>query len=158
MTAEVELLVELKIPDTNAITTYHTLQRFGYNNLKKVRRMDYYRFRIDGDFKKFAEKIVKVDVLVNANKHKYYLQKNFSLRNFFDDGIFVLVKNDYQESGLLSVLQKRLGFKEIKSMEKGILWGLYFEDADKSQAKNLAMEIAQKLLVNENYQGFVVFA
>ncbi len=155
MKSEIELLVELKIPDTTAITTFHTLERLGYKNIKKIRRLEYYKFIIDGDIEEFSREIVKADILVNVNKHKYYVQKNLLKEDFFADSILVLVKNDSGDSGILSALKNSLGFKQIKEMEKGILWALYF-DADKIKAKKLAEEVAKKLLVNENYQRFEV--
>lgn len=135
-----ELFVGLKIPDTTAITTFHTIERMGYK-IEKVKREIYYKFNIEGDSEKFSKKIGKVDVLVNANKNKY------SLKLEKEEGAFyVLVKDsDDRCFGLLKTLHK-LGLEEIKSMEKGVLWAL-FVDSEK-----IAKEIADKLLHNENYQ------
>jgi len=165
MTTVVEIIVEFKIPDTTAITTYHLLYKLGYKNLRKLSRMEYYRFSIAGDFREFTNKIVKVDVLVNANKHNYFIQKNvLSAKHFLGDDlsiggimpILVLVKNDIPDKGVLSVLKNRLGFEQIKRMEKGILWGLYFDEGDNNSTMNISREIARRLLVNENYQSFEV--
>jgi phosphoribosylformylglycinamidine (FGAM) synthase PurS component len=139
--AKVELFVGLKIPDTTAITTFHTLKMMGFD-IKKLKRQIYYKFNIDGDSDKFAKKVNKVDVLVNANKNTFSneLKKE-------EGAIYVLAKDRGDKcEGLLSTLKYRLGLKEIKSMEKGILWALYVD------SEELAKEIAQKLLYNENYQ------
>ena len=37
---EIELIVGLKIPDTTAITAFHTLEKLGYNRLIKLKRED----------------------------------------------------------------------------------------------------------------------
>ena len=138
--SQVELFVGLKIPDTTAITTFHTLERMGYG-IKKLKRQIYYKFDIDGDEVEFAKKANKIDVLVNANKNTFSNELNKE-----DGAVYILVKDlDDKCEGLLSTLKHRLGLKEIKSMEKGTLWAL-FVDSDKAE------EIAKKLLYNENYQ------
>ena len=138
--SKVELFVGLKIPDTTAITTFHTIERMGFS-VSKVKREIYYKFNIEGDAEKFSKKVGKVDVLVNANKNKYSnrLEKE-------EGAIYVLVKDtDDKCEGLLKTLHK-LGLSEIKSMEKGVLWALFVE------SEKVAKEIADKLLHNENYQ------
>jgi len=140
--SKVELFVGLKIPDTTAITTLHTIEKMGYKDIKKVKRQFYYKFDIDDDKDKFENKIGKVDVLVNANKNKYStrLEKE-------GNAVYVLVQEiDDKCEGLLATLRDRLGLAEIKKIEKGVLWTLY--DID----KKVAEEITKKLLYNEHYQ------
>jgi len=140
----VELFVSLKIPDTTAITTLHTIEKMGYK-VKKVKRDIYYRFDIKGNPEKFAKKIGKIDILVNANKNTYSTQIKKE-----QNTVHILVKDiDDKCEGLLHTLQERLGLKEITSMEKGVLWTLYI-DSDKKE--EIAREIGNKLLHNENYQ------
>ena len=142
---DVELFVGLKIPDTTAITTFHTIEKMGYKDVKKLKREIYYKFDIDGDTAKFAEKIGKVDILVNANKNKFSnaIEKE-------DGAVYILVKDsDDKCEGLLHTLKERLGLSEIKSMKKGVLWTLYI---DSDRGEEIAKEIANRLLHNENYQ------
>ena len=72
------MVVSLKMPDTTAITALQTLQKLGFNKIKNVKRADYYKFLIEGDEEQFKNKISKVDILVNANKHafQFKLEKN----------------------------------------------------------------------------------
>lgn len=138
--SNVELFVGLKIPDTTAITTFHTLERMGYK-VSKVKREIYYKFDIEGNAEKFSKKIGKVDVLVNVNKNKYSLKLEKE-----EGAVYILVKDsDDKCEGLLKTLHK-LRLKEIKGMEKGVLWALYVD------SKKIAKEIAENLLYNENYQ------
>ena len=51
----VGLFVGLKIPDTTAITTFHTIEKMGYK-IANVKREIYYEFHIDGDKEKFIKK------------------------------------------------------------------------------------------------------
>lgn len=148
MPKTVEMIVSLKVPDTTAITALQTLQKIGFNRIKNVKREDYYRFLIEGDADKFREKICRVDILVNANKHSY----DFSVKK--DNCVKILVQGiDDDCSGLLSTLKNRIGFKDIKKVEKGVLWSLEI-DAEQKEAENLAAQAAKSLLINENYQAF----
>ena len=145
-----ELFVSLKMPDNTAITAFHTLGRMGYKQLKKVERLDYYKFEFTGNIKNFQDKISSVDILVNSNKHKC----SFDLEKY-DRKIKVLVQNLGIEKGLLSILKTRLEFKNIKKVKKGILWVLSI-NADKEEAKEIAVKITKDLLMNENYQKMVM--
>ena len=151
---KVNLLVSLKIPDTVAITAFHTLERMGYDELVSLTRKDYYSFEIEGLIKDFREKISKVDILVNANKNNY----EFDLKNKKNDNYFVnvLVKNFENGSGLLSTLKERLGFNNIGKIEKGILWLMEIKAENKNMAEKLAEKITNDLLINENYQEFEI--
>jgi len=137
---KINLYVGLKIPDTTAITTFHTLEKLGFKNLKKLTREIYCSFEFRGDESEFKKKISKVDILVNANKNKVRYELD-------DDAVHVLVKDIGDKcEGLCPTLQERLGLKEIISMEKGTLWSL--EGVDKETAE----KIAKKLLYNKHYQ------
>jgi len=144
-----ELVVGLKVPDNIAISAFHALKRMNFKELKKLERKDYYKFEYSGNKSSFEKKISQVDLLVNANKHKF----DFNLQNNIE-GISILVQNLGKDSSLLSVLRKRLGFKGIKKMEKGILWTMYFDG--KVDAENIAVNIAKSLLMNENYQKYKI--
>ena len=149
-TKTVEMIVSLKVPDTTAITALQTLQKIGFNKIKSVKREDDYKFLIEGDDKNFKDKICKVDILVNANKHSY----EFSISK--ENDIKILVKNINDDvSGLLSTLKNRLGFKNIKKVEKAILWSLTIE-AEEKEAKEIADKAAKELLGNEHYQEYEI--
>ncbi len=159
---KVELFVGLKIPDTTAITTFQTIKKMGYVEIKKVKRELYYKFEIEGDVKQFVEKIGKVDILVNANKNKFSIsfpkekirkeeeQKKQEEQEGCAVNALVKDRNDKCEA-LLYTLHKRLGLNEIKKIEKGVLWTLYI-DSDLKKAEEIAQEIGNKLLHNEHYQ------
>lgn len=152
---ETELIVRLIIPDNTAVTAFYTLEKMGHK-LKGLKRENYYKFYVDGNEKEFIKKIGKVDILVNYNKNSYTIKKpneKFEDNNFIN--IRILVKNiDDNAFSLLSTLKERLGFKNIKKIEKGVLWTLSFDSAE--NAKNQTEEIAKNLLVNENYQEYSI--
>jgi len=145
-----ELFVGLKGPDNVVVTAFHTLQRMGYKGLKKLERQDYYKFDYSGDKKQFENKISQVDLLINVNKHKF----SFRLENNNKGKINILVQNFSNDSGLSSVLKERLGFKNIKKLEKGVLWTMYLYG--NTDAKRIAEDITKNLLMNENYQKYKI--
>ena len=149
----IKLFVALKIPDTTAITAFHTLERLGYKELRHLDREEYYEFVADTDIEIFMEEIVKVDILVNANKHSATIIKAEDERH--DEGVIkVLVKNSGDNaSGLLSILKNRMGFSNIKDMKKGILWKMKIESPN---PKTIAQKITTDLLCNEHYQEFEI--
>lgn len=150
----IEMFVSLKVPDNVAITAFNTLKKMGYANLIKLERSDYYKFEASGNEEEFKKKISNVDILVNANKHKFsfLLAEGSNKNNNAKKIINVLVQDMGNGSGLLSTLKERLGFKDIKKAEKGVLWTMHFnEDAN---AEKIAQDITKNLLMNENYQSF----
>lgn len=143
----VEMIVSLKVPDTTALTALQTLRKIGFARIKDAARAEYYRFLIDGDEEKFRQKISKVDVLVNANKHFF----QFSIPK--DDNLKLLVRNiDGDGASILSLLNKRLGFKNVSGVEKATLWSLKIESGE-GESRKIAEKAAKELLANENYQS-----
>ena len=150
---EVEMVVSLKVPDTTAITALQTLNKMGFSDISSLKRSDYYRFFIEGDTEKFRQKISKTDIVVNANKHFC----EFSIPKNSGDSKLILVKNsDDNNSGLLSTLKDRLGFSELKKIEKFVIWNLEFKAKHKTQSEKTAEKAAKELLVNENYQEYKI--
>ncbi|MBI2653096.1 phosphoribosylformylglycinamidine synthase subunit PurS, partial [Candidatus Woesearchaeota archaeon] len=146
----IEMIVSLKVPDTTAITALQTLQKIGFNKINNVKREDYYKFLIEVDIEKFKNQICKVDILVNVNKHffEFSIQKNADVK--------VLVKNINDDgSGILATLKNRLEFKNIKKVEKAVLWSLNM-GSDEKEAKMIAEKAAKELLVNQNYQEYEI--
>jgi len=139
-----EMLVSLKIPDNVAISVLGALHRMG-RDVKSLERHDYYRFEFSGDRKSFERKISHVDIIVNANKHKF----RFGIGS--NDGrAKVLVQNLDEDAGLLKTLRESLGIKEVKKAEKGTLWVMDLGEDGTEEAGS----IAKGLLMNENYQKF----
>ncbi len=155
MPKTIEMVVSLKVPDTTAITALQTLQKLGFNKIKDIKRADYYKFSIEGDVEKFKSQICKVDILVNANKHsfEFEIKKNASFETCV---FFVIVKNINDDGGgILAALKNRLGFKNIKKVEKATLWSLAIE-AEQKEALKIADKAVKELLVNENYQEYFI--
>ena len=152
---EIEMTVELLVPDTTAITAFHALEKMGFSGLKKLRREDYYKFSAEGDFERVSAELGKVDIIVNANKHRYKARKSGEVFEEDPKTVRILVQDsDDKDGGLLGTLQERLGFNNIKTAERGVLWSLEFDAASGEDAKKHAAEAAEKLLANRHYQEF----
>ena len=150
MSYEVELVVELLIPDNVAFTAFNALKRMGYD-IKELIRADYYHFVLpdEVDIKDFSKRIKNVDILVNANKHKAHIKRVGET----EPGCFTVIVQDTEEClGLLNTLKERLGFNEIEEMEKGTLWKLSVED------KDTAKEITEALLCSKHYQKYEILS
>ena len=156
----IEMFVSLKVPDNVAITAFNALKRMGFKELKGLERSDYYKFEINDDVAGFKEKISNVDILVNANKHKHSFElnnnKDINKKSKNKDNNFkeinILIQDIDDGTGLLSTLKERLGFDNIKKLEKGVLWTMHFDK--KTNAKKVSMDITKNLLMNENFQRF----
>ena len=148
------MFVSLKVPDNIAITAFNTLKRMGYNKLKKLERSDYYKFDVKDNIEEFKKQISNTDILINSNKHKHNFDLNNNTNNKKNNikykKINILVQDLDNGNSLLSTLKERLGFTNIKKLEKGILWTMYFDK--KVQARKIAVDITKNLLMNENYQ------
>lgn len=145
------MIVSLKVPDNVAITAFNTLKRMKYSQLKRLERSDYYKFDVQGNVEDFKKRISNTDILVNSNKNKFSFSINNSKNNNFKR-INILVWELDNENSLLKTLKERLGFDNIKKLEKGVLWAMYFDK--KANAKKTAVEITKNLLMNENYQKY----
>ena len=153
----IELFVSLKVPDNVAITAFNTLKRMGYK-LKKLERADYYKFDVKDNIEEFKKQISNTDILINSNKHKHNFDLNNNTNNKKNNikykKINILVQDLDNGNSLLSTLKERLGFTNIKKLEKGILWTMYFDK--KTNAKKIAVDITKNLLMNENYQKYKI--
>jgi phosphoribosylformylglycinamidine (FGAM) synthase PurS component len=158
---KIKLLVGLKIPDTTAITAFHTLEGIGYKELKKLGREEYYEFSVTGNEEGFMKNIVKVDILVNANKNysKIFKEGNEEKIENTEKGIFiikVIVKDTGNMFlGLLNSL-RNMGFNNLTAVSKAILWSMHISAKTEEEAKQAAKKITENLLYNENYQEYKV--
>jgi len=152
----VEMFVGLKVPDNVVITAYNALKRMRYK-IKKLEKSDYYKFDVT-EVENFKKQISNVDILVNSNKNTFSFtleqNNNKKQKNNNYKLINVLVQDLDNGNALLETLKERLGFKNIKKLEKGILWTVYFDK--NQQARKIAVDITKSLLMNENYQKYKI--
>ncbi|NOZ80608.1 MAG: hypothetical protein GXP63_02950 [DPANN group archaeon] len=146
---KITLAVGLRIPDNTAFSALTTLRRLGHDELIDLRRMDYYEFEVDEEDTEdtFASRIVKTDIIVNANKHHAHLAP------VFREGVTFIVFDREQEGGLLHTLRDRLGFGQLTSVRKGTLWQ-FFAQGD-AEPIGMAEKAILELLYTPHYQEYV---
>ena len=82
---------------------------------------------------------------------------NFNDKNYVRNDqkiVNVLVQDIDDAVSLLSTLRERLNFDNIKDIERGVLWTLFFDKS--TEAEKTAKDITKNLLMNENYQKFKI--
>jgi phosphoribosylformylglycinamidine synthase subunit PurQ / glutaminase len=152
------LYVKLIIPDNTARTAEQTLKNLGYEQLVSLTREDYYEFTVkgDADLNELAEKLSKVDVISNYNKHRTRFDKEkVDLVKSSEGRVFgVIVKHeDPVDNSLLFSLKDNFGFENILQIEKGVFWKFCVrKDAD----IKLIKEMTEELLASVHYQNYVV--
>jgi phosphoribosylformylglycinamidine (FGAM) synthase PurS component len=148
MSYDTELTVELLIPDNIAFTAFTALKRMGFE-IEQLKRADYYKFILPNEtpIESFSDRIKKIDILVNANKHRATIRRPGEKT----EGCFTVIVQDMDEpAGLLFTLKERFGFTEIEELEKGTLWKLFVKD------RETAKRIAESLLYNKHYQKYEI--
>ncbi|MBR9699873.1 hypothetical protein GOV09_05435 [Candidatus Woesearchaeota archaeon] len=142
---KIRLLVKLKIPDTTCITAFHTLEKMGFKELKKLEREDFYEFEVLKDAEKFMKDIVQTDIVVNANKHSTSIYKVEDAPKHETFNAVVINKGD---APLFKTLREQLGFDNLHSMRQGVLWKMHVD------SKETAEKILKDLLYSEHYQEY----
>ena len=155
---EIEMTVRLLVPDTTALTAFHTIEKMGIKSVRRLTREDYYKFGCEGDFETLSSKLGKTDIIVNANKHKYKARRPGEPMGEGFPGLrtvrVIVYDTDNSDGGLLPILRDRLGFSGVMSVEKGVLWSLGIESESREEAEGIARDVAEGLLSNKHYQSY----
>lgn len=153
----INLRVWLIIPDAEAATVKNTLvRRMGFGDvLADVKKERLFSIEIDsGDPQELAKAFAKE--LVNENKESY--KASFDDLKF--EGAYVPVKvelhiEDGEAISTRDRLRNRLGFKNVKNVEKATIWKLYLKDGNQER---VAKEIAEGLLTNPHKDSYEILA
>lgn len=153
----INLRVWLIIPDAEAATVKNTLvRRMGFGDvLADVRKERLFSIEVDsGDPQELAKAFAKE--LVNENKESY--KASFDDLKF--EGAYVPVKvelhiEDGEAISTRDRLRNRLGFKNVKNVEKATIWKLYIKEGNQER---VAKEIAEGLLINPHKDSYEILA
>jgi phosphoribosylformylglycinamidine synthase subunit PurS len=153
--SRINLRVWLIIPDAEAATVKNTLiRRMGYGDtLADVKKERLFSIDVDsGNPQELAKAFAKE--LVNENKESY--------RAYFDgikfEAGYVPVKvalkiEDGEAISIMYRLRNRLGFQNVRGVEKATVWKLYLKGENPESA---AKEIAEGLLINPNKDSYEI--
>jgi phosphoribosylformylglycinamidine (FGAM) synthase PurS component len=153
----INLRVWLIIPDAEAATVKNTLvRRMGFGDvLEDVRKERLLCIDVDsGDPKELAKAFARE--LVNENKESY--KASFDDLRF--DGNYIPVKvalhiEDGEAISTRDRLRNRLGFKNVKNVERATIWKLYLKGQNQER---VAKEIAEGLLINPHKDSYEILA
>ena len=169
------VLVSLKIFDNVAASALYALKsRLGYNQIRSLKRSDYWRLYLpdsrDEEAVETTERLLsKTALFVNPNKHRWTIHLNAEPADLLSTGegetvaaVLVEEDEDSRAAGVREALVRREDCGPNVEVRHGTWWALYLGDIPYPQARALTEEIAvtrarhQGLLCNPHYQRAVV--
>lgn len=157
---ELEVAIDLSVPDNTAYTVLVALRQLGYAALERVERSEILRLRVDaspGDVDRIITQVAHAEILFNPNKHRLsYALANAPAAggNGVTQWEAVVVDRDDETSGLVRLLAGPFGLTQLKTLSRGIAWRLHEAAGSAPQAR---LEWAcRELLANPYSQRFEV--
>lgn len=157
---ELELGVELIVPDNTAYTVLVSLRQLGYDALERVERSQILRLRAHaqtGEAASLVERIKHVEVLFNPNKHRMsyaLLNGEAASANGAAEWEAVVTDRGDDTSGLVRLLRGPFNIAELASLTRGVGWRLH--EAHGPTPKERLEWACRELLANPHSQEFVV--
>lgn len=157
---ELEVAVDLIVPDNTAYTVLVSLRQLGYTALERVERSQILRLRADvqpAEAAMLVGRIKHAEVLFNPNKHSMSYAPapaEAASPNGAADWEAVVTDRDDDTSGLVRLLQGPFGMRELRSLTRGVAWRLH---ETRGPAPQERLDWAcRELLANPYSQTFVV--
>jgi phosphoribosylformylglycinamidine (FGAM) synthase PurS component len=157
---ELEIAVDLIVPDNTAYTVLVSLRRLGYTALGRVERSQILRLHADVQPEgavRLVERIKHAEVLFNPNKHRMSyapVSADAASPNGAADWEAFVTDRDDDTSGLVRLLQGPFGMSELASLTRGVAWRLH--EARGPAPKDRLDWACRELLANPYSQRFVV--
>jgi phosphoribosylformylglycinamidine (FGAM) synthase PurS component len=157
---ELEIAVNLIVPDNTAYTVLVSLRQLGYGALERVERSQILRLGADArpmDAASLVERVKHAEVLFNPNKHSMsYAPANAETAspNGAADWEAVVTDRDDDTSGLMRLLQGPFGMRELRSLTRGVAWRLH--ETHGPAPKERVDWACRELLANPYSQTYVV--
>lgn len=158
---ELEIAIDLIVPDNTAYTVLVALRGLGYEALDRVERSQVVRISADAprpDAGVLVTKIKHAEVLFHPNTHRlsYALAGSAAAppANGAAEWEAVVTDHDDDTSGLVRLLAGPFGMTGLKSLTRSVAWRLYEANGPAPQAR---LEWAcRELLANPYSQIFIV--
>lgn len=157
---ELEVAVDLIVPDNTAYTVLVSLRQLGYGALERVERSQILRLGADAraaDAARIVEQLTHAEVLFNPNKHRMNHAPAHSEPtnpNGSADWEALVTDRDDDTSGLVRLLRGPFGMRELRSLTRGVAWRLH--EAHGPAPKQRLEWACRELLANPYSQTFVV--
>ena len=161
---ELEVAIDLIVPDNTAYTVLVTLRELGYDALERVERSEIIRLSADAqpsDAANIVERLMHAEILFNPNKHRLsYTTANKQAAggaaspNGAAEWEALVMDRDDETSGLVQLLRGPFVIVELRSLSRGVAWRLY--EAHGPAPKERIEWASRQLLANPYSQTFVV--
>jgi phosphoribosylformylglycinamidine (FGAM) synthase PurS component len=158
---ELEIAIDLIVPDNTAYTVLVALRQLSYKELERVERSEIVVLGLDAapsEVERIVKRVAHAEILFNPNKHRmsYTLAANRSDDRGADGVKWEALVSDRDDntSGLVKMLAGPFGLRELRSLSRGVAWRLYEKSGDAPRER---VEWAcRELLANPYSQRFHV--
>ncbi len=160
---DLEIAIELTVPDNTAFTALVALRGLGYAALERVERADILRMQLERPPETapaIVDALQHAEVIFNPNKHRLRWEvsgaKAPALQMERSSWEAVVFDRDDDTGGLVRLLGDHFGIRGINALERAIAWRLY--EARESAPRERLEWACRELLANPYSQRFEVRA
>lgn len=153
---QLEVAIELTVPDNTAFTVLFALRQLGYAELARVERADILRLSLDQppeNADAIVEALKRAEVIFNPNKHKLIWREARPLGRAQNWEAIVSDRDD-DNSGLTRLLGDHFSISDLKALERATAWRLFDEHG--SAPKERLEWACRELLANPISQRWSV--
>jgi phosphoribosylformylglycinamidine (FGAM) synthase PurS component len=157
---ELEIAIDLIVPDNTAYTVLVALRQLGYESLDHVERAQIFRLGFaqpHPPVHDIVEKIAHAEILFNPNKHRLaFTPPDARPRENKGDLQWEAVVDDRDDAtaGLIALLAGPFELRDLRSLSRGVAWRL-FESGGPATRERLEWA-CRELLANPHSQTFHV--
>jgi phosphoribosylformylglycinamidine (FGAM) synthase PurS component len=154
---QLEVAIELTVPDNTAFTVLVALRQLGYAELARVERADVLRLTLDQPLERadeVVEALKRAEVIFNPNKHRMRRAHSAGGSNAWEA---IVSDRDDDNSGLARLLGDHFGVRDLKALERATAWRLFDEHGSAPKERLewacrelLANAISQRWVTREN--------
>lgn len=157
---ELEIAIELIVPDNTAYTVLVALRQLGYAALERVERAQIVRMGFaqpHAHADDLVARIAHAEILFNPNKHRLSLTPlDASPRESAGNAAWEALVGDRDDAteGLIALLAGPFGLRELRTLSRGVAWRLF--EADLPAPRERVEWACRELLANPYSQTFHV--
>ncbi|HXM17528.1 MAG TPA: hypothetical protein VN934_01815 [Candidatus Tumulicola sp.] len=160
---QLEVAIELTVPDNTAFTVLVALRQLGYAELARVERAEVLRLSLDQppeNAEEIVEALRRAEVIFNPNKHRMRRTHDAADSNAWEA---IVSDRDDDNSGLARLLADHFGIRDLKALERATAWRFFDEHGSAPKERLewacrelLANPISQRWSVREVAQAAAV--
>lgn len=156
---ELEVAIDLIVPDNTAYTVLVALRQLGYETLEHVERAQILRLGFaqpHPPLDDLVAKIARAEILFNPNKHRLTYIPPGERRETVGDPQWEAIVEDRDDAtaSLIALLAGPFGLRELTSLSRGVAWRLF--EAGRPAPRERVDWACRELLANPYSQTFHV--